>query len=223
MTKSHLREVAVGMRKQGYSYSDIRAKTGVSKATLSGWLSSVPYAPNSEVRARLVKARELSGIAKTRIRINTIAQANDIARADVGQLSARDVFMLGLGLYIGEGTKTHNIVRIVNADPYVIRFAVRWFREVCGLKDENFVLRMHIYPDNDEQHCRAFWARSTGLPHSCFQKTSIDLREGKRLFKRGKLPYGTLHLTVRSRGHKEFGVFLAQRVNAWIGLVLGRQ
>ena len=42
----------------------------------------------------------------------------------------------------------------------------------------------------------------------------------KKAKKAGKLPYGTAHLSLRSKGNKEHGVFLARRINGWIQEVL---
>ena len=128
--------------------------------------------------------------------------------------------MLGIGIYIGEGTKTNDSIRIINADPKIIRFAVKWFEQACGLSRKNFSLRLHLYPDNNTKRCIKFWSNSSGIPMSQFQKTYIDIRKDKKMFKRGKLLYGTAHLSIRSNGKKEFGVFLARKINAWIGEVL---
>ena len=77
-----------------------------------------------------------------------------------------------------------------------------------------------IYPDNDEQDCINFWSEKTGLPKSSFYKTYIDRRLDKKVFKRGKLPFGTVQLIIKSNGEKKFGVFLARKIKAWIDEVL---
>lgn len=183
-------------------------------------MGGMPYAPNSEMLLKMGKARTASGLAKHKLRLESTDEAKKQARKDIGVLSKRDLFMLGLGLYIGEGTKTHDIVRVINANPRVMSFAARWFKEVCGLKNSNFKLRLHVYPDNNINEAIKFWSLVTSIPESQFQKTYVDIRTGKKMFKRGKLPYGTAHLSIRSNGKKEFGVFLARRINGWISEVL---
>ncbi|MES2088305.1 MAG: helix-turn-helix domain-containing protein [Patescibacteria group bacterium] len=221
MTKPvSIRQRALELRKAGFSYSAISEKVKITKGTLSAWLGNVPYVPNKETLLKIGKARTASTLAKHKLKIKSIAEANEQAKMDIGSLNKRDIFMLGVGLYLGEGTKTHNIVRVVNANPQVMSFAVRWFREVCGMKNSNFRLRLHVYPDNNIAESIKFWSNATSVPQSQFQKTSIDTRTGKKMFKRGKLPYGTAHLTIKSEGKKEFGVFLARRINGWISEVL---
>ena len=221
MTKSiSLREEALELRKKGFSYASISEKVKITKSTLSAWLSAIPYVPNEEMVLKMGKARAASGLAKHKLKLQSVDEANRQARKDVGALSKRDIFMLGLGLYLGEGTKTHSIVRVINANPQVMSFAVKWFKGACGLKNSNFRLRLHVYPDNNVGESIKFWSNVTSIPESQFQKTYVDIRTGKKMFKRGKLPYGTAHLSIRSNGKKEFGVFLARRINGWISEVL---
>lgn len=217
---STMREEVFKLRKAGYSYNLISQKTGMSKSTLSGWLSRVPYAPNQTTIDRIGKARAASGRAKAKIKIESIEKAGVEAKKEIGKITRRDLFMLGIGIYIGEGAKTFNIVRVINADPKIIKFAVKWFEEIIDLPKENFRIRLHLYPDNNIKQCIKFWSNISKIPISQFQKTHIDERKDKKMFKRGKLPYGTAHLSIRSNNKKEFGVFLARKINAWIDEVL---
>ena len=220
MTKVVAKKEATLLRSAGHSYNYIASKVGVSKSTISDWLAKIPYNPNKETIDRIGKARARSGLVKHLQKMASIRRARCLARADISSMNKRDLFMLGLGLYIGEGTKTHGITRVINADPKIIQLAIRWFKEICGVGKKNFRMRIFLYPDNDVEECLNFWSKSSTIPRSQFQKTQIDLRKDKKRFKRGKLPYGTAHLAIRSNGKKEFGVFLARRINAWIEEVL---
>jgi len=220
MHREETRMKAIGLRKEGYSYNLISEKISVSKGTLYEWLSDVPYRPNQEVLDRIGKARSVSGLRKHQEKLNSINLAKNKARILVGDVSNRDLFMLGLGIYIGEGTKSGNIVRVINANPMVIKTTIRWFEDCFGLAKENFRLRLHLYPDNDTEDSISFWMNKTGLLRSQFSKVSIDRRLNKKATKNGKLPYGTAHLTVRSNGDKNFGVLLSRTIKALIDQVL---
>lgn len=211
---------AIKLRKKGYSYSYILERISVSKSTLSYWLSGIPYIPNAETTLKIGEALAASGRAKNKIKIESINRATEEAKTDIGKLTKRDIFMLGLGIYIGEGTKTHNIVRVINSNPDIIKFVVGWFEEVCGLNRRNFRLRLHLYPDNVIKEAICFWSKSVGIPVGQFQKVQVDVRPNKTFAKRGKLPYGTAHLSIKSLGEKKFGVFLSRKINAWISEVL---
>ncbi len=218
--KLALRKKAEGLRLGGYSYTYISKKLNVSKGTLSQWLSLVPYTPNKETIAVIGKARVASGLVKHKLKLKSIADAKTEAEKEIGNLSERDIFMLGLGIYIGEGAKTHSIIRLINSNPDIIKFAVKWFKESCGLSISNIRIRLHLYPDNNESKCIDFWSKVTGIPRNNFHKTYIDRRVNKKLAKRGKLPYGTAHIGIKSLGQKKFGVFLSRKINAWIDRAL---
>jgi len=209
-----MREEALAMRKSGFAYSDISKKTGLSKSTLSGWLSGAPYNPNKQTIERVGKAIAAANAKKTKIRQEETEATRKAAFLDIGEVSNRDLFMFGLGLYLGEGAKTHEITRIVNADPTVIHLAMKWFHGI-GVTREQFLLTIHLYPDSDIEKCLQFWSHTTTIPRSQFGKVQIDRRTNKVKSRAGKLPYGTAHLSVRSLGRKEFGVILARKIQAW--------
>ena len=209
------KEEAIRLRNAGYSYAYITEEIGVSKSTLSNWLGRMPYQPNKETIAKIGKARAASGLSKNRIKLESIEKARAQAKKEIGKLNERDLFMAGLGLYIGEGSKSHNIVRITNSNHQIILFAIRWFNEAIEVPLENFSLRIHMYPDSDEAEVVKFWSKVTGFSSGQFRKSQVDYREGKKISKKGQLPYGTAHLSVRSCGQKKLGVFLSRKIEAW--------
>jgi len=213
---SNLRDISINYRKQGFSYGFISKKTGVSKSTLSNWLQRILYAPNKEMIKRIGIARMKSGAYKHNQMIVSMEKMRIIARSELGKLSKRDLWLLGIGLYLGEGSKSHESVRIINSDPRIVKLSILWFKRICGLKTENFSPVVHIYPDNDLEKTIRYWSKLTGIPKRQFQKTQIDRRTNKSVRKRNKLPYGTINLQVRSRGKKEFGVALHRRIMGWL-------
>ena len=194
----------------------ISAKLGVSKSTLSNWFRDRTFTPNVEVLDRIyhgpIKSAERSHNRKVK-EINELLKAG---AKELGSLSKRDLWLLGLGVYIGEGTKDHDIIRVINADPAVIRLSIRWFKEVVGLPEDNFAIRLHLYPDNNIQESIRFWQKETGLLHTNFQKVQIDHRENKKFLKRKKLPFGTAHITIKANGNPVFGVKLFRRIKGWM-------
>ena len=212
---------AIELRKKGHSYNYISEVLNISKSTLSDWLAEIPYTPNAETVSRIGRARAASGEAKSKIRRDSILEAGTASKREFGRMSRRDLFMLGLGLYVGEGSKTAEIIGFVNADPSVINLMIRWFTEAIGLPKANLRIRLHLYPDSDERRSLQYWSKITTIPVSQFQKTSFDRRTDKKAIKSGKLLHGTAHLRLKSFGEKRFGVFLFRKISAWSGLVLG--
>ena len=221
MTKIHAKQAAIELRLAGHSYNYIASRTDVSKGTLAVWLAEIPYTPNSETLNRIGKARAASGAVKSRIKRESIQKARDEARIDIEKISQRDLFMLGLGLYIGEGAKSTLQTVFVNSNPVIINLMIRWFIDSVGLRKENLRIRLHIYPDCDVTESRRYWSTITGIPENQFLKAVVDWRKDKKIVKLGKLPYCTAHLIVNSFGEKCYGEFLASTTIAWSDIVLG--
>lgn len=216
MKSRSLKKRAIYLRKKGYSYNMITEKTGMSKSTLCCWLKEIPFTPNKFVLARIKEGTRLSAQTRNDEKIRGINVARENARKELGILTRRDLWLLGIGLYIGEGSKVYETIRIVNSDPEVIKLAVAWFQTICGLSKKNITMAVHLYPDSDTKASLKYWLKITGLPKAQVRKTQIDKRPNKSEKKRQHLPYGTVHLRVVSNGNPNFGVRLHRKINGWI-------
>lgn len=214
-----IRQKAIRYRKAGYSYNLISKKMGLSKSTMSDWLRGVPFKPNQEVLKRINGAQMKSAETLAARRLKDISRMRSIAKKEIGTLSNRDLMMLGIGIYLGEGSKLHEYVRMINSDPDIIRLSIKWFKKACGLKNENFRPCIHLYPDVDINQALTYWSKITKIPKDRFGKVQVDIRTDKTKKKRGKLPYGTMHLYVNSCGKKELGRSLHRRIMGWIEAV----
>ena len=214
--KQGLKIKAIKYRRRGYSYAMIKKEIGISKSTLSGWLQEIPFKPNQTVLKRIGEARTKSAQSRNEQKLHNIEQARQEAKIDLGTLSHRDLFLLGIGLYMGEGTKSSESIRVINSDPKIILLTLKWLKDICGLKNNNFRITVFLYPDLNEKLVKNYWSRLTGLPLSQFCKTQIDSRTDKKSKKKHKLPYGTAQLSVRSNGQKQFGVHLHRKILGWI-------
>jgi hypothetical protein len=194
----------------------ISKKFGLSKSTLSTWLKEIPYTPNKEVIDRIGNARMQSATSKHNQMMADIQKMRKVAKDELGKLSKRDLWMLGIGLYIGEGNKAYEQIRLTNSDPKIILLALEWFRTFCNLKEENFRIRIHIYPDIVPDEALKYWSKITGLAEKNFDKIQIDRRTNKVAKKRRTLPFGTIQIVIKSNGKKEFGKSLHRRIMGWI-------
>lgn len=210
------KEKAFSLRKKGYSYNMITDRLGISKSTLSCWFKELPFTPNRQVIERIKKGPFKSGQIRHNQRVADIAKIKKIAKKELGVITKRDLWMLGLGLYIGEGLKAFETAQIINSDSAIIRLAIRWFNDICGIKNDHITVAMHLYPDNDEKECSDYWRKITGLSIKQFRKTQIDRRTDKTKNKRRKLPYGTIRLSIISNGNSNFGVNLHRKIMGWI-------
>lgn len=215
-----LRNEAFKLRLEGWSYTIISKRIGVNKSTLSGWLKNLPYVPNATVLERVSNGPIRSAIRRHNEKLERINRIKSEAYKEIGSLSKRELWLIGIALYIGEGNKNNESIRFVNSDPYVIGLVMRWFREICSLEDANFSASVHMYPDTIESEAVNYWSRISGIVASQFRKSQIDRRSGKRPHKANKLPYGTLQITILSNHDKSKGVDLHRKITGWMEGVL---
>ena len=211
-----IRAKALKYRNAGYSYNMISQRLGLAKSTLSDWLSDIPYVPNQEVLKRIQTGPSKSAQRSHAKRMEETKRAKELAHKELGALTKRDLWMIGIGLYLGEGTKSYDHVRIVNSNPEIIRLGIKWLTQICGVPSAHISLRIHAYPDTDPKEALQYWMKVTRLPQGQFKKISIDRRTGKMAIKKRKLPHGTLDINVLALQKKEFGVFLHRRIMGWI-------
>lgn len=217
-----LKAEAVKLRQAGYSYNMITKALGISKGTLSYWFKDKPFTPNKKVLERIKYGPIITGARSHNRRVREISRLKKLGREELGGLSKRDLWLFGLGLYIGEGSKTTEMIKISNSDPVVIVTMIRWLEEICNLSSNNLAIRLHIYPDTDEQKAIEYWSSITKLPKKNFRNVSVDRRTGKLATKKGKLPYGTAHLYVVAKGDITKGVKLYRRINGWVAGALNQ-
>lgn len=216
MNNHSIKKMALKLRNGGYSYNLISQKLGIAKSTLSCWFKDKPFNPNKVVLKRIKLGPFRSGKIRHDNKLNNIIEIKKAAKIELGEISQRDLWILGIGLYIGEGSKSYEDVRIINSNPEIIKLAVHWFKKICKIDNKNFTLTIHLYPDNNINQCLKYWSNLTSIPLNQFRKSQIDKRENKSWKKKSKLPYGTAHLSVISKGNPEFGVKLHRKIIGWI-------
>lgn len=217
--KENLRSQAILLRRKGYSYELIKNKIGVSKSTLCDWLKKIPYKANLETLARMNRGRIKATKTIRFLKLNRDQKTINLARLELGKISIRDLMMIGIGLYIGEGGKYNNgFIQFSNSDPKVIKLMMNWFIKILRVDINNFYMIVHIYPDNNINNVLKFWSQLTDVPMYQFGKTYVDRRVNKSVKNKGKLKYGTLHIRVRGL-EKYAKIALFQRVLTWIEIV----
>jgi hypothetical protein len=201
------KELAITLRKQGMSYSQIREKVHVSKSTLSLWLEDYPLTkerlhelrstPNSHriesYRATMKKKQE----EKITIQEKRVTK-------DMGKLSRRDLFVSGFFLFWGEGAKgRRGEVALANTDPSMIRYFIDWIILLGGEK-EKFYFTLHIYADMDPQTEITYWAKELDVRKTQFWKPYIKKTNLSGLSYRNGFGHGTCNARYMSQEMNDY-------------------
>lgn len=193
------------LRRLGNTYSDIsRALGGVSKSTPSVWFRDLRL--SGAARRRLMSkaqqrwAENIIRYNKWRAQEARRRAEEAIARAasEIGELSRRELQLIGTALYWAEGSKGSRWrLRFTNTDACMVRLMMQFFRDICQVPTERFSAQIHLHPHVSERRALGFWSNLTGLSPRHFirpQRVVSRRSRGKRPIRR--LPFGTLHITI---------------------------
>lgn len=211
------------MRLEGKSYRDIQEQLGIPKSTLSYWLSDV--ALTDEQRAALDERRggesksRAAAIRASRIRRTEVLQQE--AAREIGSISDRELFLLGVMAYWCEGTKEKpwapsTPVSFINSDVNLLRLFLRWLL-LLGVTLDELTFTLSIHERADVELATAHWAAVVGVPVERFMKPNLK-RHNPRTVRYNTTEAYAGCLTVRVRR----SVDLNRRIAGWwAGIVSG--
>ncbi|MBI4037184.1 helix-turn-helix domain-containing protein [Candidatus Daviesbacteria bacterium] len=210
MAKAVLRQKATKLRLQGYTYGQIKRELNLAKSTLSDWLKNLPLPENT--LKQLSKNRKISrDIRIERFRqtckkswISRLSQILESQGEEILPLTVKELFLAGVFLYWGEGSKQRGVVTISNTDPRVIKFALYWMIKALKVPKERIRIRLHLYSDMNLKEETDFWSQVLDIPHSQFKSPYV-----KKTTRKG--------LTYKSFGHGTcnimyFSVTLSEKI-----------
>ncbi len=203
------------MRKNGTSIGTIARKLAVSKSTASKWCQNIALtqaqinALHNKKQQAGVRALLLVAEKRRAERIRNIGHFTSMGARDVGRLTKRDLFVLGLGLYWGEGYKNGSEeTAFTNSDPYMLRVFIRWLERIYGIQKSKLIFRISI----NQIHKKRInvildhWTHFLGVSREQFTKPSFIKAMVKKQYKNTDEYYGILRVKARN------GVNLRRRI-----------
>jgi DNA invertase Pin-like site-specific DNA recombinase len=220
--KSAEREAACAMRLEGASIPAIARALDVARSTAWVWTKDLPVPEEFCVKGSSPgqRAAHQAWAADLRAR-RELQRATDheSAYSEVGSLSSREVLLLGGALYWAEGAKSkpwerrENVV-FCNSDPSVIRFFLRFCREI-GVDRAQLRARLQIHVTADVAAAEAYWRDVTGLPSEQFHRTTLKQHNPKTNRKNRNNEHYHGCLTIRVTG----GAAVYRRIEGlWAGI-----
>lgn len=210
---------AIRLRREGYTYREILEKIPVAKSTLSLWLRSVGLAKAQAQRLteKRIKAGRRGGQSRRIAREQEVRHFLGTGLKDVGRLSKRELWLIGIALYWAEGSKQHahlpsTGILFGNSDVHMITVFMRWL-EIMGISNDDIYFELYIH-ENRKREKRAFrewWAHTLEVDVARIDR--IYWKRNTVLTNRtntGDLYHGLLRIKVRS------STVLNRRINGWI-------
>ncbi|WP_051885516.1 hypothetical protein [Streptomyces hygroscopicus] len=220
--KDDLRTRAREMRRQGMTYDRIQLELGCSKSSISLWVRDLPK-PDRPPRTR----EEASAIAKRgweatlRRREIERQQTKLSAAREIGAMTDRELFLVGVGLYWSEGSKSKphrhsEAVVFINSDPGMIQTYLAWL-SLLGVEPDRIRYRVMIHESAQVADAEQYWADLVGVDVDTLEKTTLKKHNPKTVRKNVGAHYRGC-LVVRTLK----GADLYRRIEGWwYGIVVG--
>lgn len=163
------------------SYNAILVQVPVAKSTLSEWLKHFPLSKEKilELRREGWKkgeaSRERFRETMRNKRNERMKKVYDVCVAKISKISKDALFVAGLMLYLGEGSKTdYSKIVLANTDPRIVSFFTTWLNEFLDIPKERMKAQLHLYPNMDIEKETKFWKNVLGFQDKQFYKPYIS-------------------------------------------------
>lgn len=218
MAKSEEKFKAIKFRKKGQSIKEIARKLGVSTSSVSLWCRDIVLTPSQierlEKRAKdPLYGKRMEYIKKIKDEKNKkILRMRKTAIKEIGRLSDRELFLVGVSLYWAEGFKKDSRAGFASSDPKMIQTILRWLFRCFKYTQKDISLRVtanisHKYRIKDIEN---YWVNETNLPSHIFQKPFFQNTKWKKHYDNPHNYHGVLRIRV-----KKSTDFL-RKIHGWI-------
>lgn len=218
--KYSLKLKAIKLRNKGFSYSEILSKVPVARSSLSLWLRSVGLSKKQKQRLTLKKLQAIYRGAKIKRnkRLLKTRQIKEMARTEIGKISIRDLWLIGISLYWAEGSKEKDdkpgIGAIFsNSDPFMIKIFIKWLQDILKISNESIIFEIYIHETYRVRSkvVREYWSSVTGFSISKFDRIYFkqDKINSSRHNKSNSY-HGLLRIRVRKSSD------LNRKISGWI-------
>ncbi|WP_459737574.1 hypothetical protein [Streptomyces sp. E-15] len=212
--RDDLRARARELRLRGWTYDGIEAELGCSRSSVSLWVRDLPRPEHRRTPGQAAAIARKGWEERLRVRDEERRRAKEDARRSIGELSPRELFLVGVGLYWAEGSKDkpydrrENVV-FVNSDPAMITVFLAWL-DLLQVERERLRFGLMIHENADVRGAERYWAGLVGADASAFYKTTLKKHNPRTVRKNtGDTYRGCLMIKVLK------GADLYRRIEGW--------
>jgi len=215
MSKVQEKIKAQALRRQGQSIKDIAVQLSVSKGSVSAWCQEILLTKKQQdsLREKQVAAGYVGRVRGANVnkqkRLDTIDNLQAVARKEIATLSKRDLLLLGIGLYWGEGLKSRSGgASLINSDPELLLLGKRWFEECLDVNPADF--RPYVYISESHKtrasEVMLYWSTLLNIPPEHFKGPFYTTQKNKKQFENHNSYFGVLALRVQKSTHLKYRI-----------------
>ena len=205
MARSKERILARSLRKEGKSIKEIAYKLKVSPGSVSAWCKEIELTAEQiktlQQRIRDPHYGKKNGYLK-RVKTETkkrIKYYFNQGKKEVGKLTYRDIFLIGIALYWGEGFKKDHQVGFATSDPRMAKFFIYWLGYCWKIPKESLIIRVTANISYKEKitELEQFWSIFLKIHLSQFSKPFFQQVKWKKQYENEREYHGVVRIKVR--------------------------
>lgn len=187
-------ERARGLRAKGYSIRKIAQEVKASQSSISKWVRTVQLTSEQLAVLRDNEPRQKLAVTKAQEKWKRLREEyKQEAEQEYLVFSQNPIFMLGLGLYAGEGSKTGDKACLSNSDFRIIKIGILFY-QLIGIPKENLIVSVAVHSQEQAEPALLYWQEKTGVPKERFNKAVIAISKASQLLRGNTIPMGTCYL-----------------------------
>lgn len=214
MAKSIERQQARKLRKHGASIRTIAKTLEVSRASVSSWcrdivLSSIQIEHLRGQQIRGGFSGRMMGAAANRMkRLKRIELYQEEGAKKLISVTNGELLLLGLGLYLGEGSKTKNRAEFTNSNVEIIKLYLHWLYVCFDVQPSEILCRVLINTIHKARvvTIEKIWAETIGIPIKQFSPTTLIKTRNKKEYENADEYIGVLKVTVRKSSELQYKI-----------------
>ncbi|MEK7110061.1 MAG: hypothetical protein AAB876_02470 [Patescibacteria group bacterium] len=205
MAKSKERIKARKLRKKGESIKNIAHLVNVSVSTASLWCRDVELTSSQIENLRKKQTDPFYGKRldyylkkKNEFSLKLLNLKNEGIKS-IGKLTKKEIFLIGIALYWGEGFKKDSLVGLATLDIKIAKFFIFWLNESFRITTKDLLLRVtaNISYKNKINELEKYWSRELKIPVSQFSKPFFQNTLWKKEYENKDNYHGVLRIRVR--------------------------
>ena len=187
-------------REQGLSIKEIAQQLHVSKSSVSQWVRDIQLT-NEQLRTLEYRhhhhANQRNGSRAVAEKYRELRRKYQ----EEGRIKARErdpLHVAGCMLFWAEGKKNRNALSLVNSDPDMLVFFMRFLCECLHVADDDVVIHINCYTDNGLSivDIEKYWLSLLRLPSTSLRKSVVNQPPISSSQRGRKLPYGVCAISV---------------------------
>ena len=112
-------------------------------------------------------------------------------KIDIGKLTERDLFIGGVFLYMGEGSKTtKGTTAVTNTNPEILKLFIKWL-SLHDINKQKIKVQLHLYSDMNVEKQLLLWSKLLSVPKKQFRKPHVKISTSEKITYKGQFGQGT--------------------------------